>query len=44
VAKLQPVAAQTVMSAFRETMPRAVGELVREASRVLEDDEAQNCP
>jgi DNA-binding transcriptional MerR regulator len=38
VAKLQPVAAQTVMSAFRETMPRAVGELVREASRVLGED------
>jgi DNA-binding transcriptional MerR regulator len=40
VAKLQPVAAQTVMSAFRETMPRAVGDLVREASRILGDDEA----
>jgi DNA-binding transcriptional MerR regulator len=39
VAKLQPVAAQTVMSAFRETMPRAVGDLVREASRVLGDGE-----
>ena len=39
VAKLQPVAAQTVMSAFRETMPRAVGDLVREASRILGDDE-----
>lgn len=39
VAKLQPVAAQTLMSAFRETMPRAVGELVREASRVLGDDD-----
>ncbi len=39
VAKLQPVAAQTVMSAFREAMPPAVGELVREASRVLGDDE-----
>jgi DNA-binding transcriptional MerR regulator len=37
VAKLQPVAAQTLMSAFRETMPRAVGELVREASRALGD-------
>jgi DNA-binding transcriptional MerR regulator len=39
VAKLQPVAAQTVMSAFRETMPRAVSELVREASKVLGDEE-----
>jgi DNA-binding transcriptional MerR regulator len=37
VAKLQPVAAQTLMSAFRETMPQAVGELVREASRALGD-------
>lgn len=37
VAALQPIAARTVMSAFRETMPRAVGELVREASQVLED-------
>ncbi|MEJ2871840.1 MerR family transcriptional regulator [Actinomycetospora sp. OC33-EN08] len=37
VASLQPIAARTVMSAFRETMPRAVGELVREASQVLED-------
>lgn len=37
VANLQPIAARTVMSAFRETMPRAVGELVREASQVLED-------
>jgi DNA-binding transcriptional MerR regulator len=44
VAKLQPVAAQTVMSAFRETMPRAVGDLVREASRVLGDDEAPDRP
>jgi DNA-binding transcriptional MerR regulator len=42
VASLQPIAARTVMSAFRETMPRAVGELVREASQVLgpEPDEA----
>jgi DNA-binding transcriptional MerR regulator len=39
VSRLQPVAAQTLMSAFRETMPRAVGDLVREASRVLGDDE-----
>lgn len=39
VAKLQPVAAQTLMSAFRETMPRAVGDLVREASRLLGDDD-----
>ncbi|WP_051085955.1 MerR family transcriptional regulator [Actinomycetospora chiangmaiensis] len=37
VAALQPIAARTVMSAFRETMPRAVGELVREASKVIED-------
>ncbi|WP_433801341.1 MerR family transcriptional regulator [Actinomycetospora sp. CA-084318] len=37
VTDLQPIAARTVMSAFRETMPRAVGELVREASQVLED-------
>ncbi|GAA4841662.1 MerR family transcriptional regulator [Actinomycetospora corticicola] len=37
VTNLQPIAARTVMSAFRETMPRAVGELVREASQVLED-------
>lgn len=44
VAKLQPVAAQTVMSAFRETMPRAVGDLVREASRVLGDDGDDDAP
>jgi DNA-binding transcriptional MerR regulator len=44
VAKLQPVAAQTVMSAFRETMPRAVGDLVREASRVLGEDEHPDRP
>jgi DNA-binding transcriptional MerR regulator len=44
VAKLQPVAAQTVMSAFRETMPKAVGDLVREASKVLGDDEQQDRP
>jgi hypothetical protein len=44
VAKLQPVAAQTVMSAFRETMPRAVGDLVREASRVLGEDERPERP
>jgi DNA-binding transcriptional MerR regulator len=44
VGKLQPVAAQTVISAFRETMPRAVGDLVREASAILGDDERPDRP